>query len=189
MRLSSTYQKKIPHWYALRATYGRELKAYNYLISNGITAFCPTISVVRENNGKRRLLNRPRLPNIFFAYGTEEQIKLFVYDNVNLPYLRFYYQHWHDGHNNVKEPMIVPEEQIESFRIICEADNANTIISPTSISKFETGQLVRIIDGSFCGVIGRVARYRGQQRVGVIVSGLLTVCTAYIPSAFIELVQ
>ena len=36
-----------PHWYALRATYGREKKAYDYLTAKGITAFYPTTNVVK----------------------------------------------------------------------------------------------------------------------------------------------
>lgn len=52
------------------------------------------------------------------------------------------------------------------------------------VPKFEKGQLVKVIDGAFKGVIGRVARWQGQQRVGVVVDELVTVVTAYIPSAF-----
>lgn len=37
----------IPHWYALRTTYGREKKAYDYLTARGITAFYPTTNVVK----------------------------------------------------------------------------------------------------------------------------------------------
>ena len=37
----------IPHWYALRTTYGREKKAYDYLTAKGITAFYPTTNVVK----------------------------------------------------------------------------------------------------------------------------------------------
>lgn len=51
----------------------------------------------------------------------------------------------------------------------------------------QKGQVVRIIDGKFKGVVGRVARYQGQQRVGIVIDGLLTVATAYIPTAFLEI--
>ena len=143
-------EEEIPHWYALRTTYGREKKA-----------------------------------NIFFAYGTEEQLKSFVYDNVNLPFLRFYYRHIHIGHRIDKTPLIVPNYQMESLKIICAADADNTIVSLGEVPKFEKGQLVKVIDGAFKGVIGRVARWQGQQRVGVVVDELVTVVTAYIPSAFL----
>lgn len=40
--------------------------------------------------GKLRI-EKSRLPNIFFAYDTEDELKTYVYDNVNIPYPRFYY--------------------------------------------------------------------------------------------------
>ena len=173
-----------PHWYALRATYGREKKAYDYLTAKGITAFYPTTNVVKLIKGKRKNVTESRLPNIFFAYGTEEQLKTFVYDNVNLPFLRFYYRHVHVGRRIEKIPMIVPDCQMESLKIICAADaDNNRVIS--RVPKFEKGQLVKVIDGAFKGVIGRVARWQGQQRVGVVVDELVTVVTAYIPNAFL----
>ena len=176
----------IPHWYALRTTYGREKKAYDYLTAKGITAFYPTTNVVKLIKGKRKNVIESRLPNIFFAYGTEEQLKEYVYDNVNLPFLRFYYRHIHEGNRIIKTPLIVPDYQMESLKIICAADADNTIVSLAEVTKFEKGQLVRVVDGVFKGVVGRVARWQGQQRVGVVVEGLVTMVTAYVPNAFLE---
>ena len=176
----------IPHWYALRTTYGREKKAYDYLTAKGITAFYPTTNVVKLIKGKRKVVTESRLPNIFFAYGTEEQLKEYVYDNVNLPFLRFYYRHIHEGNRIIKTPLIVPDNQMDSLKIICAADADNTFVSLVKVPKFEKGQQVKVIDGAFKGVTGRVARWHGQQRVAVIVDGLVTMCTAYVPSAFLE---
>ena len=178
-----------PHWYALRTTYGREKKAYDYLTARGITAFYPTTNVVKLIKGKRKVVTKSRLPNIFFAYGTEEQLKEYVFDNVNLPFLRFYYRHIHEGNTIKKTPLIVPDNQMDSLKIICAADADNTFVSLVKVPKFEKGQLVKVTDGAFKGVIGRVARWQGQQRVGVVVDDLVTVVTAYIPSAFIESIE
>ena len=120
--------KEVPHWYALRVTYGREKKAYDYLVGKHIEAYYPTIKTVKEVDGKRKTVEESRLPNIFFARGTEEEIKSFVYDNVNLPYLRFYYRHFHEGARIVKEPLIVPDYQIESLKIICAAEAEDIIV-------------------------------------------------------------
>ena len=179
-------EEDLSHWNALRNTYSREKKAFDYLTAKGITAFYPTTNVVKLIKGKRKVVTESRLPNIFFAYGTEEQLKSFVYDNVNLPFLRFYYRHIHVGRRIEKTPLIVPDYQMESLKIICAADADNTIVSLGEVPKFEKGQLVRITDGAFKGVIGRVARWQGQQRVGVVVDDLITFCTAYVPSAFLE---
>lgn len=181
--------KSAPHWYALRCTYGQEKKAYDYILQHQGTAYYPTIRRMKLVDGKRKSVEESRLPNIFFIYGTEEEAQSFVYDNVHLPYLRFYYRHHHAGTVVVKEPLIVPDAQMESFRIICEAEAADTIITSDELSKFSIGRSVRVVDGVFAGVEGRVARYRGQQRVGIVVDGLLTAITAYVPTGFLEILD
>ena len=181
--------KNTPHWYALRTTYGREKKAYDYLVSNNVKAFYPTIKTVKNVEGQRTAVEESRLPNIFFAYGKEDEIKSFVYDNVNLPYLRFYYRHIHEGARMSKEPLIVPDYQIEGLKIICASQAEDIILELSEIKQFKVGQKVRIIDGIFKGVVGKVARYRGQQRVAIVIDGLLTIASAYVPSAFIEIID
>ena len=47
--LRTSNQKNIPHWFALRTTYGREKKAYEYIISRNGTAFYPTIIIYTSN--------------------------------------------------------------------------------------------------------------------------------------------
>lgn len=79
-------EENLPYWYALCTTYGKEKKAYDYMTAKGITAFYTTINVVKIIKGKRKNVTESRLQNIFFVYGTEEQLKSFVYDNVNLPF-------------------------------------------------------------------------------------------------------
>ena len=177
------------HWYALRVTYGREKKVYDYLFGKHVEAYYPTIKTVKEVDGKRKTVEESRFPNILFARGTEEEIKSFVYDNVNLPHLRFYYRHFHEGARLIKEPLIVPDYQIEGLKIICASEAEDVVIVPQAIQKFQTGQTVRVIDGVFTGVIGKVARYHGQQRVAIFIDGLLTIASAYVPSAFLEVIK
>lgn len=185
----STHKALKPHWFALRTTYGRERKAYEYLVKKDVQAFCPTITRAKIINGKRKMVTESRLPNLLFAYGTEEALKSYVFDNVNLPYLRFYYTHFHKGNNVINQPLIIPDKQIESLKIICAADAEDIIISDKSLTQLQAGQKVRIIQGKFTGVTGVVGRCYGQQRVAVIIPGLLTVCTAYIPGAFLEPIE
>ena len=175
-----------PHWYALRVTYGREKKAYDYMVEKQVEAFYPTIKTFKEVNGKQQTIEESRFPNMFFARGTEEEIKSFVYDNVNLPYLRFYYRHIRKGNTIVNEPVIVPDYQMEGLKIICASGAQDVLIVPDTVQKFQKGQSVRVTDGAFVGLEGKVARYHGQQRVAVIIDGLLTMASAYIPSAFLE---
>ena len=184
--LPQKHPKETPQWYALRTTYGREKKAYDYMVAKGITAFYPTQNKIKIVKGKRQTITESLIPNIFFAYGTFDQIKSFVYDNINLPFLRFYYCHTHVGSKIEKSPMIVPNYQMDSLKIICEAEASDIIVSLSSVPNFQAGQMVRGVDGAFKGVVGRVKRWQGQQRVGVIIGNMATFATAYVPSAFLE---
>ena len=75
---SKTIKRKLndePHWYALRVTYGREKKACDYLDGKHVSVFYPTVTTVKVIDGKRKSVKVSRIPNIFFARGTEEVIK------------------------------------------------------------------------------------------------------------------
>ena len=174
------------HWYALRTTYGREKKAYEYLLAHNITAYYPTVTIDKLINGRIKSVEVSRIPNIFFAYGTEEEIKEFVYDNVHLPFLRFYYRKHGNGADATKEPLIIPDRQMESLRIVCETENEDTIVTSENIIKFQHGQKVHVTAGPFAGVTGVVSRYKGQQRIGISIEGVVTAITAYVPSGMME---
>lgn len=187
------------HWYALRTTYGREKKAYNYLVAKGCVAYYPTIMVDKLIDGRIKSVEVSRIPNIFFAYGTETEIKGFVYDNVHLPYLRFYYRYYNPANSSTsvaaksnlptgiaKEPMIIPNRQIDTLKIICAAEASDTIVTTEPIHKFEKGELVRVTAGPFAGAVGIVARFKGQQRVGIVIDGVVTAITAYVPNGMME---
>ena len=174
------------HWYVMRATYGRERKAYEYIISKGTEAFYPT-SVIKkkDRDGKMTLQKVSLLPNLFFIHTTEEIAKIYAYDKKDLHYLRFYYNQHHDG---TKEPLIVPDSQIQNLRIVCSSQAEDILVAPLNIPNFQAGQRVRVIEGDFKGIVGIVSRWHGQQRVGITLQGLCIIATAYVPSAFLEVI-
>lgn len=170
----------------MRTTYSRERKAYDYVVSKGGTAFLPTLFLQKTIDGKRKIVEVSRIPNIFFIYGTEDEVKEYAYDNVHLPYLRFYYEQHFEGIKIIKEPLIVPDNQIKSLEILCNAESDDIRIVPDEmIEKFREGDSVKVIEGEFSGIEGKVARWHGQQRVAIIIDGLCTIATAYIPTSYL----
>ena len=174
------------HWYALRATYGQESKANDYLVSQGVETYYPTIKAFKMVNNKRKKVTQSCMLNIFFARGTEAELRTYVYDNVNLPYLRFYCRRVGIGDDFKYEPLIVPDYQLENLRKVLADQSGELVIVPDDEHKFEKGAKVRVIGGTFKGVVGNVARYCGHQRVAIVVDGLLTIATTYIPSVYLE---
>lgn len=178
----------VPYWYALRCTYGREKKAYEHLCLNGIEAFYPTITNSLVIDGKPEKITESRLPNILFAFGSFNQLKAFVYDNYHdeTKHLRFYCNNHHDGS---KEPLTIPQRQMDSLIKICEVEAEDKLLEPFVVEKFKVGQLVRVTNGIFSGVEGVVRRYKGQQRVGIVIDGVFTITTAYIAKDYLEKIE
>ena len=184
--VSTHYTRSARHWYALRATYGQESKANDYLVSKGVETYYPTIKAFVMVNNKRKKVTQSYLLNIFFARGTEEELKTYVYDNANLPYLRFYCRRTGLGDDLKYEPLIVPDKQLENLRTVLADQSGELVVVPDDEHKFDKGATVRVIGGIFKGIEGKVARYCGHQRVAIVVDGILTIATTYIPSAYLE---
>ncbi len=75
------------------------------------------------------------------------------YDNVNLPHLRFYCRRVGLGEDVIYEPLIVPDRQMESLKIICDQQDADTIVVPNDKHQFEKGETVIVTGGNFMDVI------------------------------------
>lgn len=176
-------------WYVLRAAYGSESQTYDYLIQHSLNideVFWPTHDVTHTKHGRVVHVQESLMPNILFAHSSREELEKFVYDNYHLPNLRFYYHQYHKDDVLIREPLVVPDRQMKSFRKIYESAEDDIYIACDVIKKFTKGQMVRVIGGPFEGVVGHVSRFKGQQRVGVIIDGLCTAVSAYIKNKYLE---
>ena len=173
-------------WFVLRATYHRELKAYDYLTNHGIEAFLPLHRTLKFVDGKRKFVIESYLPSLLFVYTSQETIENCVKKTPDLPFLSYYYNHFASTEEGKNPPLIVPYDSMMNFIRVSTTDNRHVkVVSPENCH-FKSGDIVRVTDGEFKGVEGRVARVSGQQRVVVEVEGVCLISTAYIPSAFIE---
>ncbi len=176
-------------WFVVRTTYGREERANEYLIGNNVKTFCPFVTLRKEIRGKRKTVRECRIPNLFFVYGTQRELTPLVQQNPEAPFLRFYCRYNRYGGRPCRQIITVPQQQMDTLMRICSVEDNDTMLIAEAIHKFEKGNLVRVIEGPFRGVVGRVQRFRGQQRVGIVISNVLTALTAYIPNAYLELIE
>ena len=184
--IQSDKQNPNVHWYALRAAYGQESKCNDYLVRQGVETYYPTIKAFKMVNNKRKKVTQSCMLNIFFARGTEEDLRTYVYDNINLPYLRFYCRRIGIGDELRYEPVIVPDYQLENLRKVLADQSGGLVVVPADEHKFDNGAKVRVTGGTFKGIVGTVARYCGHQRVAIVVDSILTIATTYIPSRYLE---
>ncbi|MGN0229214.1 MAG: UpxY family transcription antiterminator [Muribaculaceae bacterium] len=178
-------------WFVLRATYNRVNAAIEKIKSFGIKAFVPMHYVQKYYVGKKKRILQPLLPNIIFVYTTRKQAENVVKSESGLPSIvKFYLDKTKPVEANGKNPpLIIPYDSMISFIKATSTESDHVRVVRPQQCHYKSGDNVRIVEGEFRGVTGKVARIAGQQRVVVEISGLCLVATAYIPSDFIKIIK
>ncbi len=176
-------------WFIFRVSYGREDKALRFIINNGIYAYVPKRYAYHTANGKKTRILKSLIPNLVFAYTTKEQAEIFVKKTPSFPYLSYYYNHFELNPERKNPPLTVSRHEMENFILATCSMNEHLRFVNETQCHFKGGELVRVTDGVFKGVEGRVARVAGQQRVIVSLKNIGLVSTAYIPTAFISIIK
>ena len=174
------------HWYVFRASYGRENKASDYIVEDGTFVYIAKRYVRKIVNGKAKKVLETLIPNILFVYTTKEKAEEYVKNTPALSYLTYYYNHFEQDETNMNPPLTISCKEMENFMMATCNMSEHLKFVNESQCHFKGGEKVRVIDGTFAGVEGRVARVAGQQRVVVSLSNIGLISTAYIPTAFIR---
>lgn len=191
--VSSEYvQQEGYNWFVLRATYNRVNAAVEKAKKNDIKTYVPMHYVLKVIAGKKKRIQQPLLPNFLFIYTTREQSDSFVKKTVDAPisFIKYYLDKTLPPEANGKNPpLIIPYNAMINFIKATSTDSEHVRIVTAEQCHYKSGDKVRVIAGDFKGVVGKVARIAGQQRIVVEISGLCLVATAYIPTDFIEIVK
>ena len=186
--VSSDYaQEEKEQWFVLRATYGRTSQALDALRAKNVETYLPMHYVIKEIDGKRKLIHEPLLPNIIFARMTRQKTHDFVKEPASTAkWLKYYTDKTKPVERSTGKnpPVTIPDNEMINFINATSVKNEHSGMMPSERVHYKSGDLVQIIKGDFTGVIGRVARAGGQQRVAIDIEGLGTFVTAYIPNDF-----
>ena len=176
-------------WYVFRASYGREDKASDYIVEDGTFVYIAKRYTLKSINSKQKKVLESLIPNLLFVYATEDKAKEYIKNTPVLSYLSFYYNHFELDEDQKNPPLTVSCKEMENFIIATCNKSEHLKFVEEKQCHFKGGEIVRVIDGMFKGVIGRVARVSGQQRVIVTISNVGLVSTAYVPTAFIQIID
>ena len=171
---SSQVLSETSSWFAMSATFGRALKAKDFLESHSVRCFIPMkYEIVSDGKqGKKRHLV-PAISNLLFVHATRSCIQSLKSELSYLQYLTH-----PDGSRRV--PIVVPDRQMEQFIAVCDTYNEKlTYLNPDEIN-LEKGTPVQIIGGAFDGVEGIFVKVAGvrNRRVAVLVPGIAAVVIA-----------
>ena len=190
--VSSDYVQKANHeWFVLRVTYNRTQKACDIISTANVQSYMPMHYIIKKEIGKKKRMLQPLLPNLFFVYATRETVNSIIKKKgEETSVLKFYLDKTKPLEDNGKHPpLTIPFTSMTNFIKATSTDSEHVRIVSAEQCHYKSGDMVKVIDGEFKGVTGRVARIAGQQRVVVEISGLCLVATAYIPNGFLETVQ
>ena len=176
-------------WYVMRVSYGRAEKANDMLMSKGIETFLPLHTIYKVINGKRTKRRVPLLPNFLFVHTTLQIIETLLKSVPTFSFITFYFNHFEKNDNGKNPPLVVPKEEMDNFIKLTDIDDEHIRVVDQSQLRYCKGDIVRVTDGAFCGIVGKVAKITGQQRVVVEIPGLCNIATAYIPKAFLEVIS
>ena len=188
---SEYVQKPNHYWFVLRVTFNRTQKAYDIISKAKVQYYMPMHYVIKKEIGKKKRMLQPLLPNLFFVYATREAINSIIKKKgEETSVLKFYLDKTKSLEENGKHPpLTIPFTSMTNFIKATSTDNEHVRIVSSEQCHYKSGDIVKVIDGEFKGVTGRVARIAGQQRIVVEISGLCLVATAYIPSDFIKSIK
>ena len=173
-------------WYVFRILYGHTVQVADYLIDHGVYAYLAMVWRDQILEGKKHRILVPLL-NLVFAYLTEEQARKYVDDTPQLKYITFYYDHFKIAIGGGNPPLVVQDKDMDRLIRATSLHDEHVMAVAPGKCKFLSNESVRVTDGPFEGVVGRVVRVARQQRVAIEIRGLNTlITTAYIPTAFLE---
>lgn len=153
------------HWYAFRVYWNRLEQVKDMLDLKDIEYYSQNI-----------------LPAYVFVHTTHEKLesmRKYEYDNK----LHRFYVYWN---NEKKTPVIVPDREVEIFRIVTTAPDTGLEFLGEDPEAYRSGDRVRVIDGPFKGAEGYIKRIRKDRRLIVTISGIAAVATSYIPMDLLE---
>lgn len=186
-------------WFAIRATQHRAQKVYDSLKSlndNSLELYLPLLKRIEYSNDDfdnptQTIVDVPVDPNLLFVRCNLNRMLYYLYDETRpqIPGFTPYYNHCKFRGNGRNELLVVPDRQLESFRIIIESGNKDVLINAQLDPKYLNGDLVEVVGGPFKGVQGTITKFNHQKRVVVQIEGLGTYVTAYISKNWIRKVE
>ena len=170
-------------WYPLRVTYGRELKLKERLDKLQIASYIPMRYRVVEKEGKARRVLAPAVSNLCFVHASREEIEDLRARMAEILQFHFIWD------RATSSPVVVPDKAMEDFIKVSSAVDDDIIYLSDVSPLLRSGQRVRVKDGPFAGVEGKVIRIRKEKRVMVELPDMLAIATTYIRSECLEVLD
>jgi len=168
-------------WFAIRVTYGRELKFKQLLNDAGFECFVPMRNKTVEKDGRKVVLTVPAVANLCFVNSEKSLLDEFMRSFGDSCWGRYIWD------KATRKPIVVPDKAMDDFIQISRVMSDDVLYLKEITSKLRQGQKVRVVKGPFKGVEGTVVRIKRSRRVVVELPGMLAIATTYVQPQDLEL--
>lgn len=180
-------------WFALRATYSRELKVQALLNERGLRTFVPmmwrrcpvkpgmtgTPSSPTRSGISRKLV--PAVNNLCFVRWTKTALDSFIRSFGDASPVTYYWD------RTANRPLTIPDKAMEDFIAVASTMDEDLIYITEISAKLREGQTVKVKEGPFKGVEGKIVRIRKSRRILVELPGMMAVASTYVAPEFLEI--
>ena len=151
-------------WFVLRdlKRANAKLQAYRLLEEMEMQVFTPKKWQVRTVKGKQVRREIPCIPDLLFVHDTREKLDPLIEDIPTLQY------RW--VRNKYREPMVVPDAEMERFIHAVNASANPRFYLPEEITPAMVNRRVRIVGGLMDGYEGTLVTVRGSKVKRLLIS-------------------
>lgn len=173
-------------WYAMRATYGRNMEVKKRLDEAGVESYIPMHYVLSiDRRGRKVKKYVPVVRDLVFVRTDLATMNLL---KEQLDFLRNIYIPTGEGRKRI---VVVPDAQMENFiKVTATASDGLLYFSPDEIN-LSKGTRVRIHGGQFNGLEGTFIKVKGarDKRVVVDIAGVIVVATCTLKCDLVEVLK
>lgn len=175
-------EKEVEIWYAMRATYRRELDAMCLFERENIDCFVPMHYKICIKRGKKIRTLVPIIRNLLFVHACPSEVK-------RVKSLVTYLQFISDTRSGQK--IIIPDHEMQRFIAVVGTYNDHLLYFQPEELNLSKGTKVRVTGGDFEGQEGVFVKVKGarDRRVVVAIQGVIAVAMATIHPDLIEVIE
>lgn len=156
-------QKGEKVWYAMRATYGRNMQAKNAADGMEITNYIPMRYVVTRGGGRKIRKWVPVIRDLIFIYASQSEVS-------QLKQRISYLQYITRPENGRNIPIIVPDDDMQRFITLTIADDKELIYLRPDEINLASGTRIRLHGGEFDGLEGIFIKLKGKRNRRVVIN-------------------
>ena len=174
--------KETEVWFAMRATYRRELEAMHLLEKERLGCFVPMQYKISIRRGRKVRALVPVIRNLVFVHARPSEVQRFKSQITYLQYIT-------DTRSGQK--IIIPDHDMQRFIAVAGTYNDHLLYFQPEELNLSKGTKVRITGGDFEGQEGVFLKVKGarDRRVVIAIQGIIAVAMATIHPDLIEVIK